>query len=327
MSFFNKIKTPLLVLIIIALLGAIGYLMFFDDPDPAPKEQYEWESSLQPEIISYGGADWAPNPDITTILIGGVDVAGKLNLSAGVGGQVDVLMLLVVNSGTKTVDMLQINRDTMANVTVLNDNYVETGKVRAQIALSHAYGNGGTISAKNTVKAVEELLFDIDIDKYMFVNMDAIELINDYLGGIEVEVVDDFSAIDATIPLGPVKLTGSQALSYLRARTGLSDPSNSARMARHRTYMSSLVNSLRTCVVNATDSPLELYNRIYDYMVTSLSSTELASLVSNTADYTVNETIVPEGTFSENTQLEEFNVDEGLLRNVVVSLFYRRIYE
>jgi len=327
MSFFNKIKTPLLVLIIILLVGVICYFAFFDREDPAPKEQYEWESMLEPEIIDYGGAQWSPNPDITTVLIGGVDVAGKLDLSAENGGQVDVLMLLVINSGTKTVDILQINRDTMAEITVLNDNYVETGKVRAQIALSHAYGNGGTISAKNTVKAVEELLFNIDVDKYMFVNMDAVELINNYLGGIDVEVVDDFSAIDATIPMGPVKLTGSQALTYLRARTGLADPSNSARMARHRAYMASLVTALRTCVTNASDSPLELYNRIYDYMVTSLSSTELASLVANTADYTINEITVPEGTFSENSELEEFNVDEDKLRNTVISLFYRRIYE
>ena len=327
MSFFQKIKTPLLVLIIIALLGVIVYMFFFDKEPQAPKEQYEWESALEPEIIEYGGAQWTANPNVTTVLIGGVDTVGKLNLSATEGGQVDVLMLLVVNSETKTVDIMQINRDTMTDITVLNENYVKVGTARAQIALSHSYGNGGTVSAKNTVESVENMLYGIDIDKYMFVNMDAIALINDFLGGIEVDVVDDFSAVDATIPKGEVKLSGTQAMNFLRARMALADPSNTARMARHRQYMASLVQALKVCVTNATDSPLQLYNSIYDYMVTSLSASELASLVANTADYTINDVIVPVGSFSENTQLEEFNVDEGWLYNTVVSLFYRRIYE
>ena len=291
MSFFSKIKTPLLILIIFLLIGAIVYFAFFDKTPTPPKEQYQWESMLEPEIIDYGGAQWSPNPEVTTVLIGGVDTVGKLNLSADDGGQVDVLMLLVINSGTKTIDVMQINRDTMTDITVLNENYVEIGKAHAQIALSHAYGNGGTVSAKNTVKSVEDLLYGIDIDKYIFVNMDAVEIINDFLGGIEVEVVDDFSAVDASIPKGTVKLTGAQSLSYLRARTGLEDPSNTARMARHREYMRSLFEAIRICVTNATDSPLELYNRIYDYVVTSLSSTELASIVANTAGYTINDII------------------------------------
>ena len=327
MSFLKKFKTPLLILIIIALLGAVVYLYFGDDNSTAPKEQYEWESALQPEVIEYGGAQWSLNPNVTSILIGGVDTEGKINLSSTTGGQVDVLMLLVINSETKTVDIMQINRDTMAQIKVLNENYVEVGSTYAQIALSHAYGNGGTISAKNTVESVEGMLFNANIDKYLFVNMDGIGIINDFLGGIEVDVVDDFSGIDPTIPMGAVRLNGSQALNYLRARTGLADPTNTGRMARHRQYMAKLIEALKVCVSNATDSPLTLYNSMYGYMVTSLSASELASLVVNTADYTTNEVMVPVGTFAENTQLEEFTVDDGWLRNAVMALFYRRIYE
>lgn len=327
MSFLNKYKTPILILIIVCLLGVIAYFYLFDNPDAPPKEQYEWESTIETEIIDFDGAKWTNDPNITTLLIGGVDTVGTLNLSSKDGGQADVLMLLVINSAKKTVDILQINRDTMAQIPVLNDNYMESGTVTAQIALSHAYGNGGTVSAKNTVKAVEKLLYDIKIDKYIFVNMDAIALINDFLGGVEVVVADDFSITDSTIPMGPVKLTGAQALNFLRARNGLADPSNNARMARHRAYMSSVIPLLKTRLASAPDTALDLYNKIYDYMVTSLSASELASIVSSTNDYITNEIIVPPGTFAENTQVEEFYVDEFELRRTVVSLFYRRIYE
>mgnify|MGYP000585160404 FL=1 len=68
--------------------------------------------------------------------------------------------------------------------------------------------------------------------------MDAVPILNDLLGGVEVTVLDDFSGIDDTLIKGEtVTLHGDHALTYVRERYGLEDSSNSTRMVRQRQYM------------------------------------------------------------------------------------------
>lgn len=327
MTFFKKIKTPLLTALMIAL--SLGFVRLLLDEQPAePLPEYVWQSTLTDGLVDYGDQKYQPDPDVTTLLIGGVDNYGKLDLTADGGGEVDMLMLLVINDRLRTVDILQINRDTMTLIDVLNENDIRIGDATAQIALSHAYGNGGTVSAKNTVAAVENLLYGIDIDEYMFVNMGAVPVINDFFGGVEVEIEDDFSDVDLSLVEGErIRLSGQQALTYLRARKDLNDPTNVNRMERHRVYIAGLLEAVRICVSNAADSTFSLYNSIYDYMVTSFSATEMAALVLQSADYEINEITVPEGSFSETSQLEEFYVDNEKLRQTVIELFYRSVNE
>lgn len=327
MSFFKKFKKIIVKVVVIALALTVGAVLVDDEP-AAPQEEYVWNTTIQSEYIDYNGEKYEQNPNIETLLIGGVDNYGTVNISATTGGQADMLMLLVVNHDAMTVDIMQINRDTMANINVLNENHISVGTAKAQIALSHAYGNGGTVSCVNTVDAVEDLLFGIDIDKYLFVNMGAIPTINDFFGGVSVTIEDDFSDIDLSLVKGEtVLLNGTQAFNYLHARKDMNDPTNTNRMQRHRNYIAALIPTIRARFTNSSASALELYNSIYDYMVTSISAMELASLIAKSAEYTVNEITVPDGTFAENTELEEFYVDDTLLREKVVQLFYRKIYE
>ena len=57
------------------------------------------------------------------------------------------------------------------------------------------------------------------IDYYVSMNMDAIGILNDAVGGVRVLVEDDFSEVDASIPMGITRLEGRQALkSWLEAQ-------------------------------------------------------------------------------------------------------------
>ncbi len=327
MKIIKKLKYIISVIVIVVLLAVIGYIYFDDEPEQQ-LDEYNWQSTVQTEYIEYGGEKYEKNPNVRSILIGGVDSLDKIDLSSNHGGQTDMLMVLVLNSDTKTIDILQINRDTMTLIDVLNENNISVGDATAQIALAHSYGNGGTVSSSNTVKAVENLLFGIDINKYIFLNMGAIPTVNDYFGGVEVLIEDDFSNIDLTLVKGEtVRLDGVQALNYLRSRHDINDPSNINRMKRHRTYINSFINSVRTYFSDIDNAKFDLYNNIYDYMSTSISQIELASLIKQSYNYTINEPIVPEGNFSQSSSLEEFYVDDEKLRETVIRLFYRKVYE
>ncbi len=89
-------------------------------------------------------------------------------------GQADFLRLVVLDDADKTVQQLQIDRDTITPVTVLGllgDRYEP---VTEQICLGYAFGDGRKTSCEVTVEAVENLLGGQTIDQYLAMGLDGI---------------------------------------------------------------------------------------------------------------------------------------------------------
>ncbi|MEG0901177.1 MAG: LCP family protein, partial [Clostridia bacterium] len=115
----------------------------------------------------------------------------------------------------------------------------------AQICLSHGFGDGGAQSAKLTQQAVQTLLYGIDIDFYIAMDMDAITTLNELVGGITVTLEEDFTAIDPTMVKGTtLTLHGMQAEHYVRGRTTVGDGTNESRMKRQAAYLTLLKNKV-----------------------------------------------------------------------------------
>lgn len=324
MSIGRTLKYVALLLLIALLFVGIWYLKQ-DDEGAVTDPDYEWVTALPPEYVEYNGLKYAQNDAVTTILLGGVDQDGPLELSGGngTGGQVDMLMLMVINNETKTIDRIQIDRDTMTSIQVLNENFLVEGTRTGQIALSHAYGNGGSISCNNTVAAVETLFHGIQVDEYLFMNMGAIPTLNDFAGGVEVRIRDDFSQVDPSLRKGrTIRLNGDQAYNYLRSRKLMDEPTNENRMKRISLYMDGLITQLEAQIRSDVESGMVFYDEISAYTSTSLSASQLAALVLKTDGFTYNDIIIPQGTFAENTELEEFYVDEEQLNEMIFELFY-----
>ena len=153
--------------------------------------------------------------------------------------------------------------------------------------------------------------------------MGAIPTLNDFFGGVEVRIEDDFSAVDPTlVRWRRIKLNGTQAYNYIRARKEMNEPTNRNRLERIGNYMDGLTELIRTSISEGGVSAYTLYNELYDYMATSLAASEMTALVIETADYEMNETLIPEGTFNEESELEEFYMDDAALKQLVIDLFY-----
>ena len=52
------------------------------------------------------------------------------------------------------------------------------------------------------MKAVSNLLFGIEINHYLSFTMDAVALVNDLVGGVQVEVLDDLTFLDPALRKG-----------------------------------------------------------------------------------------------------------------------------
>lgn len=286
----------------------------------------------QPTMIVDGVA-YMRKPDVRTVLFMGIDKSGDLDTAKNdIGGQCDVLLLLVVDGDAKKQTILQIDRDTIAEVEVLDANGKQTGFMREQqICLSHSYGKGDGKSCDNTVRAVSHLLLDTPVDGYVSLLYDAIPGLNDELGGVEVKITDDFSVSDPTLVRGEtVLLKGKQALTYVRGRSSVADGTNENRMGRQRTYLSALGGKLRAMMKTDASVVNDLLDTAKPYMITDMPLSELTSVAVEGAGYADGGILTPAGEHTEavypngNTYVEFHAEEDSILENVL-TLFYERV--
>ena len=281
-------------------------------------------STYQSRTITRNGVDYYPRQDITTVMVLGIDQGGPVQASGGYmnTGAADLVMLLVFDEARQTCDVLQLNRDTMVTMPVLGLGGRKAGTYFGQLALSHTYGSGLADSCENTREAVSDFLYGITIDHYVAMNMDAIAVLNDAVGGVTVEVTEDFSQVDPTIGKGQVTLMGQQALSYVRTRKDLGDQLNISRMERHRKYVEAFLEAFRVSKEGSPEFFGETYEAITPYIVTDCTVNAITGIIDRYGDYTVNQPITPEGENVMGREYYEFHVDAQKLDALILELFY-----
>lgn len=276
------------------------------------------------KTITRDGVDYFPRQDITVMLVMGIDEFGPVQSSGKSDnpGAADMVMLLIFDEKHQQSRILCLNRDTMLDVSVLGINGRKAGTTFAQLAVAHTYGSGMEDSCENTRDTVSDFLYGITIDHYVAANMDAINLMNDAVGGVTVYVEDDFSAVDPTITMGEVTLHGQQAINFVRTRKDLGDQLNISRMKRHEAYASGLLTAFRQKLDSGEGFALDLYQQISPYIVTDCSMTVLTSMMERYADYEIVEIVSPEGSNVMGEKYYEFHVDEQKLDQLILRLFY-----
>ena len=279
------------------------------------------------DVLLYNGGRYIKNDAIETVLLMGLD---KFESQTGgdVGGvngqQADMLLLLVLDRSTGTCTPVHINRDTMCTIYQLDALGEPFMPLNGQICLAHAYGSGGRDSCRNQVRAVSELLYDTPIDHYASVTMDAVGIINNLVGGVTVTVLDDLSALDEALVQGEtVTLQGDQALTYVRARMGLADPTNLNRMKRQQQYLTALQQKFTQELAENDDLSRQIITAVSDDMVSDFTVNALSSFVDMATTYTFTpiREIAGEPVYSEDRS-PEFYADEDALYQMVVDLFY-----
>lgn len=318
------------VLLIVFLLSAV--LLFvnlwerFNTNPP-----FQGEEAVVP-TLTYNGEEYIlkDDKDLEVILVLGLDkFQGELDPEAYTNDrQSDFMMLLVINDATRECTAIHINRDTMADINRLDISGNKIGTVRKQIALAHTYGKGDEVSLRNAADAVESLFYNIKIDHCMSVTMDAVPVFNDLVGGVEVEVLDDFTGIDDTLVKGEtVTLMGEHALNYVRTRYGLEDSTNETRMIRQRQYLKALYNKTRDKLESDDEFVVKVFNEFLNeknYIETNEKSVNrLQEIFRKVSDYRFTEIRYIEGESVKGEQFIEFTPNEDSLKKLVVQMFYR----
>ena len=306
------------VLVFVAICGGL----LLSEPTVLPEEPVT--VTVPSKTITKNGIDYFPRQDITVILLMGIDEPGPArdSMSYNNRGEADMVVLAVVDETENVCRMLALNRDTMMKIPVLGLGGKQAGTKVAQLALAHTYGSGLEDSCENTRKAVSHFLGDITIDYYISMNLDAVAVLNDAVGGVAVTVTDDFSLVDETIQKGPMVLRGDQALSFVQTRWNVGDHLNLSRMQRQKAYMEGFAEALRKKTAGTENFVLETYETVAPYIVSDIPVSTLSGMVDRYKDHAISEFLSPEGENILGEEYYEFHADPEKLEDLILELFY-----
>lgn len=328
--------TAAILAVVLVLLAGMLLLQRWENTQDAPVSSSGEVSSVEAdapvdgrEITYYNGTAYAKRENLETVLLLGVDkFEGETPEGYVNNQQTDFLLLLVMDKENETCTPIQLNRDTMTQIQILGVTGEPAGTFTGQLALAHTYGSGEEDSCENTVLAVSNLLYGMEIDHYVSLTMDGVALLNDLVGGVTVEVLDDFSGIDDSLVQGEtVTLKGQQALTYVRSRGGLEDSSNLHRMERQRQYLAALQQQLKAAVQQEDGFTLDALLQLNEYMVSDCTVNQLSDLGDSLATYQVSDILTTPGDAQEGEEFMEFTVDEAALQQLVMDVFYEPVEE
>ena len=342
----RKKKGPLIAVLVIfgilvlLLATAVGAYFYLNKKGEAQLKKNQSISSITaPEeatseddgkTIVYNGAKYKYNEDNINILFMGVDrdMQDTGEKVIGENGQADVLIWAALDSKTGHLSLINISRDAMVDVNKYNveDKYLGTDKM--QLCLAYSYGDGKEKSCENTLQSVSRLMYGMPVNAYVAIDYSAIAPLNDAIGGVTVNVLEDLTQSDSALKAGEtVTLHGEQAQTYVRSRNTEVLDSNNQRMERQKQYIDAFLQQAISQTRKNLTLPVTLYNDVSDYMVTNISASEVTHLATLMIQNGVSggDILTVPGEVTQGDVYAEFNPDDKELYKLILSVFYKEI--
>lgn len=294
---------------------------------PTEEEAAGWKEGW----VKYNGQIYAYNEDILTFLIMGIDKTKDVKeVAEGInGGQADALFLVVLNPHDDSLSVIGINRNTMTDVSVYDNNGSFVNTVKAQIAVQHGFGNGVEESCEYQVNAVQHLFYEMPVHGYAAINMSAIGPLTDMVGGVDVVALEDIKSGNSTVIKEgeEVHLEGDLAFAYIHNRDTKEFGSADHRLERQKQFITTYLQKVKQKTKEDIGFPISVYQSIAPQTVTSLTVDEMTYLVSIAKDYSFDENYLYtlKGETKQGDVFEEFYVDETDLFELILKVFYEPV--
>ena len=320
-------KKQLLFLLCVAVF-VIGIIIFFVMRNEKESYSSDYQTSNRKDTVVYGGKEYRYNEHLSNYLFMGIDTREPIteHETRDEAGRADTIFLLSYHRVKKTVTCISIPRDTITNVRMIAPDGTDLGTAKEHINMQYAFGDGKDESCRLMMESVSGILYDVPIQGYCSLNMDAIAIIADVLGGIEVTVPDDtLKDVNPQFVQGAqVIITKDNAEQFVRYRDTAKSQSAIDRMNRQKVFMEAVAEKARERSSKDTSFIIDMYEKLKPYMVTNMGNDILAKLLE--ADFNSNTGIVDvPGQGVEGTQFDEYHIDETGLYELVLQLFYEEV--
>lgn len=246
----------------------------------------EWQDNW----IAIDGKVYAYNEACINLLVLGVDKPGALRQETDYenweSGQTDAIFLVSLNPATKYIYIVGIPRNSMVNVDIYDEENHKLDTVYDQICLQYAFAGGGQAGLDRVKKSVSELFYGLPIHGAFAIGYDAVSVINDMAGGVDVEVLEDLQKENKALVKGEtVHLDGKLALDYVRSRNYGELGSPTQRLKRQKQYLTVLIEKLRGEVKKNPILVKDMYAAVSRYMNTDVTLEEVVYLAAEALDY------------------------------------------
>lgn len=294
---------------------------------PTEEEAAGWKEGW----VKYNGQVYAYNEDILTFLVMGIDKNRDVKeVEEGTnGGQADALFLVVLNPHDNSLSVIGINRNTMTDISVYDDNGAYVNTIKAQIAVQHGFGNGVEESCEYQVNAVQHLFYEMPVHGYAAINMSAIGPLTDMVGGVDVVALEDIKSGNSTVIKEgeEVHLEGDLAFAYIHNRDTKEFGSADHRLEHQKQFITTYLQKVKQKTKEDIGFPISVYQSIAPQTVTSLTVDEMTYLVSIAKDYSFDENYLYtlKGETKQGDVFEEFYVDETDLFELILKIFYEPV--
>ena len=338
---FHVLVAILCLILALAVIG-VGILLFLRSQGESMLRQGEIKEDITApdgvqieedgKYVIYNGEKYCYNEHIINILCMGIDtsIQGTEEGVIGENGQADAIILAVIDTQTGQLHLVNISRDSMVDVNRYNVEGKYLGTEKMQLCLAYCYGDGKDDSCLNTARSVSRLMYGMPIHAWAAIDYSGISVLNDEVGGVTVEVLEDLSSKDPALVAGrTVTLTGQQAHTYVRTRDTSLLESNNQRMARQKQYMTAFLKTFFSKTKSDLTLPLKLYQNAAGYMVTDIGPQEtvyLSSLVLQKGFTEGNMDSVP-GQIVQGEVYAEFIPDDKALYELILKVFYTKVDE
>lgn len=209
--------------------------------------------------------------------------------SLGKGNRSDTIMIASLNNETKEVKLVSIYRDTLLQL--------DDGSYNKANSAYSFYGPEGAISMINKN-------LDMNIEKYVTVNFNALVDVIDAVGGLDIEMTEEevvhmnnycvetsevtgksYTKIEPEVA-GTYHLNGVQAVSYSRIR--YTAGGDFERASRQRHVLELIANEAQSMSLGTIN---KIIDEVFPQVSTNFTLTEMVSYAKDFAEYTLGDSL------------------------------------
>lgn len=290
-------------------------------------DEYDYEDDNE---IVLDGEIYTQDHRVKSYLFMGTDGSGNEEEKGPeyLGSMADFLLLLVVDEDEKKFGYIEINRDTITDVPMMDTSGNVSAYMPLQICCAHYYGGNKRQSCRNTVDAVSAFLGNVPINGYYSISMKDIAVINKAVGGVTVTLDEDLTDIDPTYTKGAViDIKDNQAEKFVRSRMDVQDGENTSRMRRQKLYMDGLMAKIQSLGDQDPEAVIKAFEQIDKIAISDINMNVISKIVNNKAEYTDMGTLQITGTkdilvgVTDNLEHAAFYADEASVKEAVLALY------
>ena len=314
------------ILVIAAAAGVLIWLFARTGGNTGTVPEASGADTPSADVV-WQGRNYNYNDHLSNFLFIGVDTREKETADPGSAqaGQADALYLLSWDRVNGDITVITIPRDTMTQIQVLGPGDESLGKTEDHISLSYAYGDGGHESCTLAEEAVSELFYGLPVQGYCSINMDALPVLTDSVGGVTVTVPNDsLEKVDGRFAEGAqVTLDGGDTETFVRYRDTSVSQSALSRTERQQAYIQAFGQAAGAAYTADPAFVTDLYEALEPYMVTNMGNDQFASILDSLASGSRTENWTVPGKGVSEASYDEYHVEDDALYEKIIETFYQ----